>query len=119
MKKDPNRYPKGLDAKKVRAIIAYHDTQSDEAAAAEAEAAFVNSSTALVRVPTELLDEVQALLARAASERSKRAGNEAVALKRLRASGYKGTSLKELIVPVLLKKPRRPRGAQSRAKVER
>ncbi|MCC6229663.1 MAG: hypothetical protein IT432_10590 [Phycisphaerales bacterium] len=119
MKKDPNRYPRGLDAKKVRAIIAYHDSQSDEAAAAEAEAAFVNSSTALVRVPTELLDEVQALLARAASERSKRAGVASNLLKILRSSGYKGTGLKESDVSGMLKTLRKTRGAQTETKVER
>lgn len=59
MKKDTNTYPKGLDAKKVRAILEYHDRQSDDAAAAEAEAAWVNSRTSLVRVPSELAAEVR------------------------------------------------------------
>ncbi len=63
MKKDPNKYPKGLDARKVKAIIDYHDRQSDDASAAEAEAAFVNSQISLVRVPSEMVDAVKALIA--------------------------------------------------------
>ena len=59
MKKDPNTYPKGLDAKKVRAIIDYYDNQTDDEAVAESEAAWENSRTSLVRVPNELAAEVK------------------------------------------------------------
>ncbi|MEK6703984.1 MAG: hypothetical protein AABZ53_17130 [Planctomycetota bacterium] len=59
MKKDTNKYPKGLDAKKVRAILDYHENQTEDEAIAEAEAAWENSRTSLVRVPIELAAEVR------------------------------------------------------------
>ena len=39
MKKDPNKYPPGLNAAKVRRIIRYYDNQNDAEAAAEIERA--------------------------------------------------------------------------------
>jgi hypothetical protein len=65
--KDPNRYPKGLDRKKVQALIDYYDHQSDTEAIAEAEAAYRKRTTALVEIPIKLLPAVRALLARRAS----------------------------------------------------
>lgn len=37
MKKDPNKYPPGLNLKKVRAIIEHYDNQTEEEAIAEME----------------------------------------------------------------------------------
>ena len=64
--KDPNRYPKGLDRKKVRAIIDYYERQSDDEAIAEAEAAYRKRNTALIEVPVKLLPAVRELIARRA-----------------------------------------------------
>jgi hypothetical protein len=63
-KADPNRYPKGLDRARVERVIAYYEGQSEEEAIAEAEAAWENSHVALMRVPTDLVDEVRALITR-------------------------------------------------------
>jgi hypothetical protein len=65
--KDPNRYPKGLNRKKVQALIDYYDHQSDDEAIAEAEAAYRKRSTALIEIPVKLLPAVRALIARRAS----------------------------------------------------
>lgn len=65
-KKDPNRYPKGLNRRRVRALIDYYDNQSDAEAIAEAEAAYRKRKTALVEVPVKLLPAVRELIARQA-----------------------------------------------------
>lgn len=64
MKKDPNKYPKGWNHKRVEAVIAHYDSQSEEEAIAEADAAFENSRMTLVRVPNELVGEVKNLIQR-------------------------------------------------------
>jgi hypothetical protein len=61
--KDPNRYPKGLDRRKVRAIIEYYDHQSDASAIAEAEAAYRRRSTSLMEVPVKLVPAVREMIA--------------------------------------------------------
>jgi len=78
MKRDPNKYPRGWDRKRVERVIAYYDKQTEEEAIAEADAAWENSQMSLVRVPNELVAEVGAFLARrvgrgarAASERTR------------------------------------------------
>ena len=67
MRKDPNRYPKGLSAAKVKSVIAFYDRQSEDDAVAEADAAWENSRTSLVRVPTSLVPQVEALIAKHSS----------------------------------------------------
>jgi hypothetical protein len=66
MKKDPNRYPKGWNRKKVLDVIAYYDNQSDEDSIAEAEAAYRKRKSTLVEVPVKLLPQVRRILARSA-----------------------------------------------------
>jgi hypothetical protein len=64
--KDPNRYPKGLNRKKVQALVDHYDRQSDEDAIAEAEAAYRRRSTSIIEVPVRLVPAVRRLLARKA-----------------------------------------------------
>jgi len=64
MKNDPNKYPKGWNRKHVDAVLAHYDRQSETEAIAEADAAFENSRLTLVRVPNELVSEVEELIAR-------------------------------------------------------
>jgi hypothetical protein len=66
MKKDPNRYPKGWNRKKVLDVIAHYDRQTDDQAIAEAEDAYRKRKSALVEVPLKLLPHVRRLLARSA-----------------------------------------------------
>jgi hypothetical protein len=62
--KDPNRYPKGLDRKRVQALIDHYDNQSDAEAIAEAEAAYRRRTSSWVEVPVKLLPAVRQLIAR-------------------------------------------------------
>jgi hypothetical protein len=66
MKKDPNRYPKGWNRKKVQEVLAYYEKQTDSQAIAEAEAAYRKRSTALIEVPIKLLPQVRRILSRSA-----------------------------------------------------
>lgn len=63
-KKDPNQYPKGLNAAKVRAIIDHYDKQSEDEAVAEDEAAFGRGLTTVMEIPTSLVPEVLAMINR-------------------------------------------------------
>ena len=67
IKRDSNRYPKGLNRKKVQALINYYENQTDEEAIAEAEAAYKNPAFTMMAIPVELVPKVQRLI-------SKRAG---------------------------------------------
>ena len=64
MKKDPNKYPKGWNAAKIRKVIEYYDNQSDEEGAKEIEAAGEAERVTLVEVPTVLLPQVRKLIAK-------------------------------------------------------
>jgi hypothetical protein len=57
---DPNRYPPGWNAERVRDTIAHYDRQADDEVVAEDEAA---AETAM-GVPRELVPEVRDLIAR-------------------------------------------------------
>ena len=60
---DPNVYPPGWDAERVRKVINYYDSLSDEEWAAEDEAGFTDSNNVVVVIPRELLPAVHKLLA--------------------------------------------------------
>lgn len=63
MKKDPNRYPKGWNRRKVEALISHYENQNADEAIAEAEAAYRKRKTTLIEVPVKLLPQVRRLLA--------------------------------------------------------
>ncbi|HEX4055594.1 MAG TPA: hypothetical protein VHX86_15120 [Tepidisphaeraceae bacterium] len=65
--KDPNRYSKGWNRKKVQRVIDHYENQTDDEAIAEDEAAYNNPSFTMMQVPNELVPRVQKLI-------SKRAG---------------------------------------------
>lgn len=56
--------PPGWDEERVKRVLDYYESQSDEDAAAEHDAAFEAGRQTLVDVPAELLDEVRALIAK-------------------------------------------------------
>jgi site-specific recombinase XerC len=64
--RDPNRYPKGLNRKKVQALIDYYENQTDDQAIAEAEAAYRRPNTTMMQIPNKLVPEVRKLLAKRA-----------------------------------------------------
>ena len=61
--KDPNKYPPGWDDERVQRLIQHDDSQSDEEAIAEDEAAFDDLSHTVMTIPNELVPAVRALLA--------------------------------------------------------
>jgi hypothetical protein len=58
------QFPKGWDQKRARAIAAYYDNQTDEAAIDEAEAAYNNTRVSMMPIPVDLVPAVQALIKR-------------------------------------------------------
>jgi hypothetical protein len=62
-----NVFPRGWDEKKVQELIAHHEGQTDDEAAAEDEAAFSDKSFTVMQIPVELVAEVDELLVRRAS----------------------------------------------------
>lgn len=65
-RKDPNKYPKGWDRKKVDAVARHYENQSDEEAIAEAEAAYADPRVTMMAVPVDLVEAVRRLIARRA-----------------------------------------------------
>lgn len=61
--KDKNNYPPGWNLERVRRLIQRYETQTDEEAIAEDEAAFEDQTQAFMEIPNELLPSVRALLA--------------------------------------------------------
>lgn len=61
--KDKNNYPPGWNLERVRRLIQRYETQTDEEAIAEDEAAFEDPTQAFMEIPNELLPSVRALLA--------------------------------------------------------
>lgn len=58
-----NEFPANWDEAKVRRVIEHYETQSEDEAVAEDEAAFAAEET-LVQVPIELVGDVRALIAK-------------------------------------------------------
>jgi hypothetical protein len=58
------RLPRGWTEARARELAANHDRQSEEEQAAEIEAALAAKDQTLMVVPTELVPEIQALIAR-------------------------------------------------------
>ncbi len=57
-------FPTGWDEDRVKKVILHYETQSDEEAIAEDEAAFEDTAQALVNVPHDLLPAVRQLIAK-------------------------------------------------------
>jgi hypothetical protein len=58
------RFPKGWDEQRVKQLIAELDARTDEEWVAEDEAACEAEGITMMAVPTELVPEVRALIAR-------------------------------------------------------
>ncbi len=61
--KDSNRYPPGWDLERVRRLIQHYESQTDEEAIAEDEAAFGDPTMTVMDIPTDLVPSVRTLLA--------------------------------------------------------
>ena len=56
-------FPPGWDAERVRRVLAHYESQTEEEAVAEDEAAVDAVHATLMEIPTELVPDVRALLA--------------------------------------------------------
>ena len=57
-------FPPGWDKERVTKVLEHYETQTEEEALAEDEAAFEMSGQTMMEVPTELVPAVRELLAR-------------------------------------------------------
>jgi len=62
MKQD--RFPPGWDEERVREVLAHYESQTEEEAVAEDEAALEDASQTVMGIPTELVPEVRELIAK-------------------------------------------------------
>ena len=66
LRKDINRFPKGWDARSIKALADHYDNQSEDDAVAEHEAAYRSTLVTMMAIPVELVPKVQKLLAKRA-----------------------------------------------------
>lgn len=59
-----NRFPQGWDEERVRRILTHYETQTEEEAVAEDEAAFESQSETVMEIPYDLVPIVRELIAR-------------------------------------------------------
>jgi hypothetical protein len=58
------KYPTGWDEERVRRVLEHYETQSDEEAIAEDEAAYEATTHTAMNVPVELVPTVRELIAK-------------------------------------------------------
>ena len=58
------KFPEGWDAERVQRVLEHYETQSDEEAVAEDEAAYEATTHTAMEVPVELVPMVRELIAR-------------------------------------------------------
>jgi hypothetical protein len=63
-RRDPNRYPKGLNRRKALELIDYYENQTDEEAIAEDEAAYCSKHSTMMEIPNEFVWLVQKLISK-------------------------------------------------------
>ena len=62
MKKDPNKYPPGWDAKKVKKVLDFYDNMTEDEEVKEDERIFSSRSQAYIGVPKALLPMIRQLI---------------------------------------------------------
>jgi len=60
-------FPPGWDEKRVRELLAHYETQTEEEAVAEDEAAFQDCNYTNIQVPNQLVPIVRAIISKLAS----------------------------------------------------
>lgn len=68
-----SRFPKGWDEKRVRRVMAHYESQSEDEALAEDEAAWEDSSHTFMEIPNDLVPAVRQLLAKRAKDAADKA----------------------------------------------
>ena len=64
--KKKSEFPKGWNENRVEKVLAHYESQTEEEAVAEDEAAWQDRSATFIEVPTKLLPRIRELLARTA-----------------------------------------------------
>lgn len=59
-----SKFPPGWDEKRVKEVLAHYESQTEEEAVAEDEAAFETAGQTVMEIPTELVPEVRKLIAK-------------------------------------------------------
>ncbi len=59
-----SRFPEGWDEDRVKRVLAHYESQTEQEAVAEDEAAWEDSTQTFVEIPNDLLPTVRALLAK-------------------------------------------------------
>ena len=59
-----SKFPDGWDKKRVEDVLSHYESQSEDEAVAEDEAAYANPTHTFVGIPNEMLPKVRELLAR-------------------------------------------------------
>jgi len=59
-----NRFPKGWDEERVKRVLDHYESQTEDEALAEDEAAWEDISQTFIEVPNELVPAVRELLAK-------------------------------------------------------
>ncbi len=58
------KFPPGWDEQRVRSVLSHYESQSEEEAVAEDEAALEGKAGTVMEVPTELVPKVRELIAK-------------------------------------------------------
>jgi len=59
----PSRYPKDWDEARVKRVLEHYESQTQEEAVAEAEAAYESTTHTAMEVPVDLVPKVRELIA--------------------------------------------------------
>ena len=62
-----SKFPPHWDEKRVREVIAHYESQSEDQAVAEDEAAYEDNSMTYMEIPNDLVSKVRELIAKRAS----------------------------------------------------
>ncbi len=59
-----SKFPLGWDENRVKEVLAHYESQTEEEAVAEDEAAFEDSGKTIMEIPTDLVPKVRELIAK-------------------------------------------------------
>ena len=62
-----SKFPPNWDEKRVQEVLAHYESQSEDEAVAEDEAAYENPSQTTMEIPNDLVSKVRELIAKRAS----------------------------------------------------
>ena len=62
-----SKFPPNWDEKRVQEVIAHYESQSEDQAVAEDEAAYEDTSLTYMEIPNDLISKVRELIAKRAS----------------------------------------------------